>query len=241
MKIAKIITVIMLIFGNAPIYSQSWETIKCELQSGDTTFLINERIILSYKDETTGENQRYTERRAVYIDSNKDSEYYDKIFDFRENDGYIEYLDEKKKSLPENLPKKWIPLYQYNNEYYLYAPCQWIISKYNITDTVILYYGWMEGIYGLRYDTIIQKSNDWFTIQEVKRFHYNTEINIYIIDREKGIAVFEYNDKLYEPFLVVSAETARQFPIIVYMCDSLEPEYEFSKPNFDELTAKFKK
>jgi hypothetical protein len=236
----------MFIFGNAPIYSQSWEMVKCELKSGDTTFLVNERRILSYKDDTTGENKRFTERNAVYINPNKLYKRYDEIFGFGINDDkYFEYLSfptkAEKKNLPENLPKKWIPLYQYNDEYYLYSPCQWVIAKYNITDTALIYYGWMDGIYGFRYDTIIQKSDDWFAIQEIKGFNDNTEINIYIIDREKGIAVFEYNDNSYEPQLFVSAETARQFPVIVYICDSLHPEYEFPEPDFDELIAKFKK
>ena len=256
---------------NSCLYSQQeerrWETIKGDLRSGDTVFLVNEWTFSYYQGDT------FVYRNAVYIEpNNKLPEYYKtRIGDFslRKNhgDGGNEYLyidnknsvyinidnhfykyDEefdgynlkeifvtiKKKKIPENLPTKWIPLYLYNNDYYLYDPCQRIIPKYNITDTLLMYYGWMDGIYAFSYHAIVQKSENHYVIHDIKGFH-NKKINIYILDRKKGFAVFKFDN--YTPRLYVDAEKIENFPLIVNYCEELYPEYKFEKIDL----KKFKK
>jgi len=250
------------------LYSQQWEyiTIKGDLQSGDTVFLVNEWRISYYKGDT------FISRNAIYIEPNKSSEYYNRLGDFslskdyEEKEYYIYSTDStgegellnienrfyvydenfdlkevsvtlKKKNIPQNLSTKWVPLYLYNNKYYLYAPCEWTIPKYNITDTLLMYYGWMDGLYGFSYDTIIQKSNNHYSIQNIKGFH-NTEINIYIIDKAKGIAVFEFDN--YKPSLYVDAEKIRNFPIIVCECTEKYEEYKFPDIDIKKLIKKSK-
>ena len=264
MKNIKIIALFILISNY--LYSQQaeerWKTIKGDLRSSDTVFLVNEWNIFYYQGDT------FVHRNAVYIETNKSSaKYYrDRIGDFglknrlsekneyyylkyKNIDNLFYYSDDKeeewkeipitlkKRKIPENFPIKWLPLYSYNNEYYLYAPCQWVFEKYNITDTLIMFYGWMDGIYGFSYNTIVQKSENHYTIQGIKNFH-NKKINIYIIDREKGIAVFEYDN--YPLRLFVDAEKIENFPVIVHYCEELELEYEFPYIDLKKLIEKIK-
>ena len=259
---------LFIALGISNLYSQQWQHIitKDSLQSGDTIFLVNERII-----EWNDQGDTSVLRFAVYIEPNKSLEYYDRIGDFgfgKYYDYYVitdadsnyivinnrfydynyTYEDEddfkevfitlKKKKISKTLPTKWIPLYSYNNEYYLYAPCEWIIPKYNITDTLLMYYGWMDGIYGFSYDTIVQKSDEHYVIQGIKGFH-NTEINIHIIDKKKGIAVFKFDD--YKPHLYVDAEKIKNFPLIVCDCNEKYKEYEFPDIDLKKLIRDNKK
>jgi hypothetical protein len=248
------LTAILFFFiglSSCNLHPQQREIINGNLQSGDTVFLVNEYIY----DSTT--------QYIVYVEPDTSSKYYGRISDFSLNEEHyyvyikadsnymnIKYryyyysLDDKKddlkevsvilkkKNIPQNLPTKWIPLYLYNNEYYLYAPCEWIISIYNITDTLLIFYGWNDGDFGFPYDTIIQKSNNHYAIQDIKGFH-NKEINIYIIDKEKGIAVFDFD--YYEPCLYIDAEKIRNFPIIVCECTEKYEEYEFPKMDLKKL------
>ena len=261
----KIVLFLFIALSNN-LYSQQWEyiTIKDSLRSGDTVFLVNERTIGYINGDTfISRNAIYIEpdkssnyhRNAIcdyglgknyYITDAIDGGYYTNI----DNHFYKEGGDEKgfytlkevfpilkKKKTPQNLPRKWIPLYPYNNEYYLYRPCEFIIQRYNITDTLLMYYGWMDGIYGFSYDTIVQKSKNHYQIKRIKDFH-NRKINIYIIDREKGIAVFEFDN--YKPRLYVDAEKVGYFPVIVHYCNGKEDNYEFSDIDLKKLIEKFK-
>ena len=141
----------------------------------------------------------------------------------------------KKKKIPQNLPKIWIPLYPYNNEYYLYRPCEFVVQKYNITDTLLIDYSGMDGIYGFPYDTIVQKSKNHYIIQKIKGFH-STKINIHIIDRERGIAVFEFDN--YKPRLYVDVEKVKYFSVIVHDCNEKEDDYKFPDIDLRELIKK---
>jgi hypothetical protein len=233
-----VFTVISLFEGN--IYSQSFKIINCDLQSGDTTFLVNERIIYVHENDTL------FERRAIYIDPNKLSQHYSTVCDFDfslEHSDNLEYYNLatnlQQKKIPKDLPTTWIPLYFYNEKYYLYKPCQLVIPRYQITDSVLNYTGWMDGTYGFGYENIIKKSKDHYYIRGIEGFN-NTEINIYIIDKKNEIAVFEFDDKDYPPHLYVSAKEAHKFPIIVYESDNLHSEYDFPEPAFDKLLEKFK-
>ena len=260
LRAKKHLTILLFFFivlNSCNIHSQKLETIKEDLQYSDTVFLVNEyiydsitRYIVYIEPDKSSEYYNRIgnfnlKREKYYVIINDDSIYifmnnrlYDYNYTYEDEDDFKEvFITLKKKKTPKNLPTKWVPLYLYNNEYYLYAPCEWTIPKYNITDTLLMYYGWMDGLYGFSYDTIIQKSNNHYSIQNIKGFH-NTEINIYIIDKAKGIAVFEFDN--YKPSLYVDAEKIRNFPIIVCECTEKYEEYEFPDIDIKKLIKKSK-
>ncbi|MDH6310823.1 hypothetical protein M2451_003561 [Dysgonomonas sp. PFB1-18] len=218
------------------------EIIMNALQSGDTTFVVNEVYVPILNGDTLFAD---TVRTRIYIDPSKSSVYYDRICDFSlDDESYYETPSSKKKKIPSDLFREWIPLHLYNGDYYLYAPCEWIIDKYKITDSVLIFYGWMDGDYGFSYDKITQRTGG-YSIQDVRDIYNElyTELNIYIIDETRGIAVFEYigASEDFKFRLQVRADKARQFPIVVHDCKWKQLEYEFEKPDYEALLKKIRK
>lgn len=218
-------------------------TIKKNLQQGDTTFIENEMSTPIHNGDTL---YKHPIRTRIYIDPNKSSVYYERLGDFSlsQRDSHLDSLA-KRKTIPEGLPLEWLPLYQYNDNYYLYAPCQWLINKYKITGKHLIVYGSMEGIFGLSYNRLIQNANRSFSIKGAKGFFFSQfDITIYLIDKKQGLAVFEFksteeNSTYYR--LMVDANKARLFPVIVHECpDMLAYDYDFEQPDFARLLQKYK-
>ncbi len=226
-----------------------WDSMKIKypLQSGDTTLVINEVYVPILNGDTLFADTLRT-RIYIYIDPSRSSRYYNAICDFSvDKEEFRSYyaVPSKKKKVPNDLPREWIPLYLYNGDYYLYAPCEWVIDKYKITDSVLISYGWMDGDYGFSYEKIIRHSDSFYSIDgiEDKPFAAWSAIAIYIIDNQQGLAVFEYKyeDRTSRYGLKVRADKARQFPIIIHDCKWKQLEYEFEEPDYEALLKKFKK
>lgn len=221
---------------------KKYETIttKHPLQLGDTIFLVNETTSTRYLGFI---NTPFVTRSAIYIAPNKRSEYYNKICDFRVNinESRSYFLKpSKKKELPEDLPTEWVPLHLYNGQYYLYAPCEWLINKYKITNTNLISYGSMEGDYADAYSAIVKNSENSYTIKDIhNKPCYNGspyELTINIVNKEHGIAIFSFKGDFEEHYeLMVQANKARRFPIIVHYCEMKEMPYRFETPDFKSL------
>ena len=91
----------------------------CINKCNDTTFLLKQT-----------KNDNY---HSVYIDNNSNALTYRKLLNFNcfdeENDNLNSEKNRTKKYSKKqslyNLPKEWLPLYQYKKKYYLYAPSDW--------------------------------------------------------------------------------------------------------------------
>lgn len=201
----------------------------------DTTFLIREHYGDVY--------------HSVFIEPDRNSKYYDYIsnysfgkFDRQSYDESLEYLKSQKLELTKvsinDLPKKWIILNQYKNEFYVYAPSDYYFHyKAEINDNAYIDYSG-EGPSANKISGFKRIDNDTFQFNLEGSYRKGRQIVIHLIDQKAGIAVFEETSKDRERFyyLMVDAIKIRNFPLIVNYCENnKQPEFEFDKINFTEL------
>ncbi len=190
----------------------------------------------------------------VFIDTDKSSRFYDEISHFEfdaDDDTYnqtykysLEYLKKNsitpKRQTIHGLPLKWIVLYQFKNKYYTYRPSDFINHfKVGITDTTYIEY-LTEGPYASLMIDFEKIDNQTFRFYLTKPYgQHDRTLTIHIIDRKKGIAVFEENfhnrDKSF--YLMIDADKIRHFPIIVNYCKGMKQ----LEVEFDRLSADFTK
>lgn len=212
----------------------------------DTTFLVRETA-----------NNIY---HAVYFEKNKNSEFYKYIsdFGFTEFDGIREYQEgidvlkqyynktKLKKTSLNGVSTKWCMLYLLKDIFYVYSPSDYCWNFQNeITDSVFISKG-CEKTFSI-IDTIVKKNEHFFQLKmkSIRRNFKNEKIirtiNIYIIDKQKGIAVFEDNywgKKEYR--LMVEASKVNNFPLIINYCEtSKQGEFEFDKVDYSALIKKY--
>ena len=188
---------------------------------------------------------------AIFIDTNRNSQYYTELqnnlqspFDSAFYFSNIADLKENKVLFKKNdlsgIPLDWKPLNYYNHKYYVYKPCDGIYSNWvRISDSTLLYYA--DG------EMLVQTINDVKHVGQNKFSFTSTDIqgkairtNIYILDEQAGMAVFEYPGKSYaDRFeLRVASDKIRNFPIIVnYSLEQKEEELAFDKPDFRRLLS----
>jgi len=208
---------------------------KLNAQSKDTIFLKRTIMYTPFLDYD-----------AIFIDSSLKEKKI--ITDFRFGDfdsasyfdGLIGLRPLIKHKLPINFPSKWIRLYSYKGTYYLYHPSEMGLNyKFEITDSTTKDFV-MEGPLPSRINKIslitpshivIDRSNPW----------KGRMVEINIINKEKGIAVFKFRPTKYslgfDRVLMVDVTKANLFPLI----NNYSPynkqfeEFEFDKIDFDKL------
>ena len=199
--------------------------------------------------EEKGKIEEYPLYHSIFIDTNKQSSYYNSITDFELNEydeetynASLERLKENnlelEKKIIKGLPLEWIQLRQYDEKFYVYHPCDFM-SHYqaSITDSTFIDYTG-EGPIASKISGFEKLDDKTF------RFYLNKGygeriLNIHIIDDESKIAVFEdipdANMTAYYD-LMIAAEKAREVPIIVNVCDGMkQSEFEFEEPDYNEL------
>jgi hypothetical protein len=139
---------------------------------------------------------------------------------------------------PKSIPKKWVSLYLYKNEYYLYAPSDWGYSyKFEITDTTTIDYG-MEGPEPSVIKSIVQLSSSEVVINRKNNWN-KPSVKIKVIDPDRGIAVITFGSstkKGTEKRLMVSVDKAYKFKAIVNYCDTDKVfEWDFEKVDFSKI------
>jgi hypothetical protein len=198
----------------------------------DTTFLLRE-----------GEGDAY---HAIFIDTNKTSLYYDYItsFQFDDNDSvtYASTLDclQPFNSVAFNdtsFARQWNSLYSYKGKYYLYSPSDYANNiRIALSDSTCIYYS-SQGPSATGINDI--SKIDLKTYRLSLHYCYTSKpaiVLIHIIDAKKGIAIFEYTfskDGRYR--LMVSADKAKNFPIIVNYSTQKASEFDFDDPDFKTM------
>jgi hypothetical protein len=202
----------------------------------DTTFLLREIDSNLY--------------HAIFIENNKSSQYYDWISDFKLMNSYTRYRlpssasenNTNSKSFTKfpvnDLPNKWCPLYFYNDKYYLYSPCDYMNNvTFSINDSTFIYYS-SEGPEGSIIKSLDRPDSNTYKFEVISLYLPRKNIIIHFIDRDRGIAIFEYPDepKEYRYHFHVDAEKVKDFPIIVnYSKTCKQSEYRFPRPDYEKL------
>ncbi len=210
--------------------------------------------IFLQRDLSTGIKTLY---HAVYIDTNRNSIFYKELADFS-FDKY-ENMDEYNKQLKEKgihlhkvttpgLPVEWVPLYLYKNKYYVYSPSdKGELNRRILNDSLLIFWS-IEGPIPYVLLSVKKVNEQTYTVHTKDVFvqagdFFRPEIvNIYMIDPEKKIAVWEYkslNQKEYTYELYIARESIQKFDMIVNYCKTDKmSEFNFDTPDFTKLLEK---
>ena len=206
---------------------------KLDAQSKDTIF---------FKREVR--DSPYVFYHAIFIDTSKKVRQRLTDFKFDNFDSGVYFSELKglgllrKRELPNKFPKKWIELYLYKGEYYLYKPSEAGFNiRFEITDSTTIDFS-MEGAEPSRINQILVLLPGHILLNRNNNWDGKT-VEINIIDAKKGIAVFNFGRTKYSyPLsrLMVDINKAYLFPLIHNYCvTDLQPEFEFDYVDFDKL------
>ena len=213
------------------------------LLMGETTFLVHQmETVYSLTDSFASVS--YT---AIYIDTNPESEYYNRFTDFEPGEYYYPVPASPLRKIPVSLSRRWITAGEYNDSYYLYASSPFHVMRYAITDTMLLILGNIEGDFSTTYSRIDRIGPDHYLVKDIGRegFLACDELHIYMVDPARGVAVFEQreNGEVTGRSLCIDAGKARKFPIIVHesVSDVMPGYYPLDMTDFNRLLEKFRK
>jgi hypothetical protein len=194
--------------------------------------------------------------KLVFIDNTNNPEYFTKICDFEMptkfeiavyRNSYNKLIKQKKSKddaevllEKSELPRKWIPLALYSDEYYFYCPAS---PEHNyrvmITDSCLAVYD-IHGVKAEVIDTYRKKTDNHFVLNvfalsETEKI-LSKEINIYIIDEEKNIAIWEefYPEGIKYRLMIAVIEPPEFSVIVNYGQNSTPEEYKFEEINYFE-------
>lgn len=190
---------------------------------------------------------------AIYIDTSRNSKYYDWLTDF-EFDHYdslsinesYKYIREKpsvvfQKVNTSSLSKNWVPVYEYKNQFYLYAPSDWGNAGRRLINDSAFVYWYMDGPMLYPMKSLKKLDNGDHQIEIIEPYDEissSSKLTIHPIDPNTGLSVFEFGNEVdeYKYQLYVPAENARQFDMIVNFCESgKQREFHFDKIDFEKL------
>ena len=188
-------------------------------------------------------------KQSIFIDPNKNSHGYKRLTDFqvdefsKENyDATLKDLLQKNKNTKalniDEISKNWIEIHLYNNQYYVYESCDFYNQQMAIKSNILTHWS-MEG---QEPHLIVSAKQSKPNIFDLKlKDNYLNEIKIYLINKEKGLAVFEelVNGKHFDYFLMLDSSKVSNFPIIINNCTKAkQSEMRFDKIDFRKLLKK---
>lgn len=195
---------------------------------------VGKDTIFVFKDTVVGELQ------TIFIDKNKDSEFYDRIanfnFQYFDNDSYkysIGYFKEQKITLKTTKPviswTNWVTLKQYKQQYYAYHPCDFLFHfRQSVNDSTFI--DWTgEGPVANKIVEQKKINAKTYEFKLIGIYDQNRVLTIHILDKKKGIAIFEEEiGKERKVYLMIAANKIRSVPIIVNHCPTQkQTELEF--------------
>jgi hypothetical protein len=221
----KYITAILSLIFHQAVWGQKTTT--------DTTYLLKEQ------------------EHIIFIDNSTTSKFYYHVANFKfskyDKDCYtrsLQYLKDRgvklKKTDIKDIPQKWIVLKYYKNKFFTYHPSDFYTHlKISITDTAFIDHGG-EGPIANKIVSFKKLNDQTFSFTLTGELIAKRELVIHIIDKQKGIAIFETHigpqNKQY--FLMIEAKKIRQLPIIVNYCKTQKQmEFDFDDPDFKKLLA----
>ncbi len=143
-----------------------------------------------------------------------------------------------------NISKKWVPLVIYNEDYYYYHPAK---LEYNhrvmITDTCLAVYN-RHGVSAEVIKSVLSPHDNHYVLDvfatDDNENTIRKEINIYLIDTENRIAIWEEFCPSGIVYRLMIAETNSPiYPVIVNFGQGATPEeYQFDEINYFEEISK---
>lgn len=215
-----------------PMYRQIWKDIEIqnEKDKRDTIFL--------RKPNSDG--------HSVYVNKDgKESPYFDilKNLDYTHSDEQyqkdIQAIWKFRRASVDSvnlgtLPRNWVPLHLYKGEYYVYDPSNNVQLKISLNDSTLILKG-MERSLRLMNDVQL-KGKDVYEVSVTDYKGVNRSFKIHLIDRYRGIAVFEDLFEKGSHKLMVTVDRADRFPLVTYYSPkNMEPEFLFDTPDFKKL------
>ena len=186
--------------------------------------------------------------QTIFIDNINNSEFKNKRADFSFNEfdkqAYQYSLESIKKNNiflnkfeAKDLPKRWIELFQYKGKFYTYYYCDFCgdyrleFRKNMLLETTC------EGPNIISINLLKKENSKTFTFERITELNDKRKVIIHIIDKEKGIAVFESEingEVSYK--LMLDVTKINQYPMIVNDCKSKQSEFgDFEEPDFKKL------
>lgn len=167
----------------------------------------------------------------IFIIQSKDTKYHNSLSDFKKFPNYIEAYKNN-----HIINSRWIPLYKFENEYYLYEACDIGEHRILISEENLTIEGWEFYSYKICGD-IIKYSRKHYGLKYKGFDNEEQSLEINIIDKEAGIAVFKFTSKGHLHYqLMVEADKVNNYYVIVNYCEfSKVEEYPFEKIDFEGL------
>lgn len=184
---------------------------------------------------------------AIFIDSNKQSRYYSEISNFAFDDFDHDSYDNSLRYLKNNgirlmrqpvkgISKQWVVIKQYKNNFYAYRPSDFMYHyKISITDTSFVDYTG-EGPTASKIVSFSKVDDATYKFRLTGLNAKERDLTIYIIDKQKGIALFCEANYSY---LMIPVQNVRDIPIIVNYCATQKQvEFQFDMPDYNKLIGK---
>ncbi len=256
-----LLTILSALFLSGIIGCQQVKVIKCAhtpKEFKDTVLNDNYNIIVMghfIENDTTfflkefdKEDGKEYLNANIFIEPDKNSISYKKISqpifdpenDMNQLDGWNSYrLEQQMPPLHKidllDLPTDWIPLHLYQNQYYIFDPCEVDMPfRRFLTDSTYAYYGMEYYFSGIQ--KLEKKSESLYHIELENKIQDSptepSQIYIHIIDVQKKVAIWEYREKDKSKYeLMIPIESAKDFDMIICDC----PRHKF----FNESVFKF--
>jgi hypothetical protein len=217
-----------------PMYLQIWKDVDLQQQKEerDTIFL----------------RKPNAEGHSVYVDKDRDSPYFEvlKNLDYTKADkDYVRSMKalQKYKKVAgrkvdlATLPRNWVQLHLYKGKYYVYSPSNRTQLRVSLNDSTLITKG-MERRVDLLNDAQ-QTSKFVYEIAATDYKGQSDSFRIHLINKSRGIAVFEDLFEKGSHILMVTIERADRFPLVTnYTPNHMEPEFVFDVPDFGGLIGR---
>lgn len=186
--------------------------------------------------------------QTVFIDYSPNSKYFGPISDFKfgdydkESHEYsLTYLKDNGLKLTRKpitgLPKRWILLKNYKNNFYTYYPSDFYFHyKVSIADTAFIDYTG-EGPMANKILGFNKINDNTFSFLLSGVEWPKRQLTIHVINKSNGIAIFEMvKDNSKDFFLMIDASKVKRLPIIVNLSlNNKAFEFDFEEPDFQRL------
>jgi hypothetical protein len=148
-------------------------------------------------------------RHQFFIDTTRNSEFYQRIADWKPWEFEIEnYTEEKsfKKYSIGKFPRVWISLRKLDGKFVIYDRCDGIDRRFQITDSTINIFGPLENEVQI-IDKVLKQSVNEISIEYKPK-------NLFSImpTNDKNIYILQYDD---ENYLVTPLDKIREFDLVV--------------------------
>lgn len=164
--------------------------------------------------------------QSIYILQDKNSPQYDSLIDFSNFDtsGKATQL----KALGINL--EWIPVYKYNNKYYLHIPCDGINDvKYLIDDNYVQIQSSEVTRYAI--SSITKEKENVLIYYTEPDSNDKSSLKISPIDKANGIYKFSASKQgVFNELTMIDVRKYKNYDLIVNKCiDTKAEEFQFDK------------